>query len=128
VTAREEIRVPSRPVFSHAADAVKAAGFVFVAGILPADAGGALVGAGDVVAQAEHVFGELGEILAAAGSSAAGVVKVTLFLTDVSDRAAINSVRQRFFGASRPASTLVEVSSLALSGAAIEVDCVAVEA
>jgi enamine deaminase RidA (YjgF/YER057c/UK114 family) len=126
MTSREEIRVASRPVFSHAADAVRAGGLVFVAGILPADAGGDLVGENDVVAQSEHVFGELREILAAAGCSAADAVKLTLFLTDVSDRAAINPVRQRFFGETRPASTLVEVPALALPGARIEVDCVAV--
>jgi enamine deaminase RidA (YjgF/YER057c/UK114 family) len=118
--------VASRPVLSHAADAVEGGGYVFVAGILPADAEGALVGADDVVAQAEHVFGELSEILAAAGCAPSDVVKLTLFLTDVSDRAAINPVRQRIFGETRPASTLVEVSALALPGARIEVDCVAV--
>jgi len=118
--------VPSRPVLSHAADAVRAAGYVFVAGILPADSTGALVGGDDVVAQAEHVFGGMGEILAAAGCSFVDVAKVTVFLTDVSDRAAINPIRQRVFGDARPASTLVEVSALAVPGAKIEVDCVAV--
>ena len=126
MTAREEIRVPTRPVLSHAADAVRAGGYVFVAGILPADSAGALVGGDDVVAQAERVFGDLGEILGAAGCSFPDVAKVTVFLTDVADRAAINHVRQRVFGGARPASTLVEVSALAVPGAKIEVDCVAV--
>jgi 2-iminobutanoate/2-iminopropanoate deaminase len=123
--AREEIRVASRPVLSHAADAVRAGGYVFVAGILPADETGALVGGDDVVAQAELVFGEMGEILRAAKCSFADVLKVSVFLTDVADRAAINPVRQRVFGDARPASTLVEVSALAIPGAKIEVDCVA---
>lgn len=113
-------------MLSHASDAVRAGGYVFLAGILPADSAGALVGGDDVVAQAEHVFGDMGEILAAADCSFADVAKVTVFLTDVSDRAAINPIRQRVFGGERPASTLVEVSALAVAGAKIEVDCVAV--
>jgi enamine deaminase RidA (YjgF/YER057c/UK114 family) len=44
----------------------------------------------------------------------------------VDDRARINPVRQEFFGDARPASTLVEVSRLAIPGAKIEVEAVAV--
>jgi len=126
VSPREEIRVPSRPVFAHSADAVRAGGLLFVAGILPADASGELVGGGDVVAQAERVFADLGDVLGAGGCSFADVAKVSVFLTDVDDRAAINPVRQRMFGTARPASTLVEVSALAVLGAKIEVDAIAV--
>lgn len=126
MSGRAEIRVPTRPVLSHAADAVRAGGLLFVAGILPVDEDGALVGAHDVVAQAEHVFGELGTILAAGGCDFADVVKMSVFLTDVDERPLVNPVRQRLFGAARPASTLVEVPALAVPGARIEVDAVAV--
>ena len=51
---------------------------------------------------------------------------MTLFLTDVDDRTKVNPVRQEFFGKTRPASTLVEVSALAIPGAKIEVEAVAV--
>jgi 2-iminobutanoate/2-iminopropanoate deaminase len=125
MTRREEIHVASRPVLSHSADAVRAGELLFVAGVLPADAEGALVGGDDVVVQAEHVFADLGEILAAGGCSFADVVKVSLYLTDVADRPLVNPVRQRVFGSTRPASTLVEVTALAVPGAKIEVDCVA---
>jgi enamine deaminase RidA (YjgF/YER057c/UK114 family) len=125
VSAREEIRVPGRPELSHAADAVRAGDLVFVAGILPVDDAGSLVGGEDTVAQARFVLGELGRILAAAGCTFADVVEVSLFLTDVDDRPRINPVRQEVFGATRPASTLVEVSALAVPGARIEVDAVA---
>jgi 2-iminobutanoate/2-iminopropanoate deaminase len=53
------------------------------------------------------------------------VVKVTVFLTDIVDRARINAVRREFFGDARPASTLVEVSRLAIPGARLEVEAVA---
>jgi enamine deaminase RidA (YjgF/YER057c/UK114 family) len=125
MTEREEIRLPSRPVFAHSADAVRAGALLFVAGVLPADASGALVGADDVVSQAEHVFGELGAVLRASGCSFEDVAKVNIYLTDVDDRPLVNPVRQRVFGETRPASTLVEVSALAIPGAKIEVDCIA---
>lgn len=125
MSTREEVRVPGRPELSHAAEAVRAAGYVFVAGILPVDASGRLVGEGDVVSQARFVFGELDRILAAAGCSVGDVTKVSVFLTDVRDRPRINPVRQELFGAARPASTLVEVSGLAVPGAKIEVDAIA---
>lgn len=110
---------------SHYADAVRADGLLFVSGVVPVDADGRLVGGDDVVAQAERVFENIGTVLDAAGAGPQDVVKVTLFLTDVDDRPAINPVRQRFFGATRPASTLVEVSRLAIPGARLEVEAVA---
>jgi 2-iminobutanoate/2-iminopropanoate deaminase len=125
MSTREELRVPGRPELSHSADAVRAGDALFVAGILPVGAEGQLVGGGDVVAQAWFTFGELGRILAAAGCGFEDVVKVTVFLTDVDDRPRINPVRQDVFGSARPASTLVEVSGLAVPGALIEVDAVA---
>jgi enamine deaminase RidA (YjgF/YER057c/UK114 family) len=123
---REEIEVRSRPVLSHASDAVKAAGYLFVAGLLPVDGEGAVVGDDDVVAQAEHVLAALGAVLDAGGCTYADVAKVSVYLTDVADRAAINPVRRRLFGRARPASTLVEVSALAVPGAKIEIDAIAV--
>jgi len=78
------------------------------------------------VAQARQTLENMGAVLAAAGSSFADVAKVTIFLVDIEDRPLINPVRQEFFGDARPASTLVEVSRLAIPGAKIEVEAVAV--
>jgi enamine deaminase RidA (YjgF/YER057c/UK114 family) len=64
-------------------------------------------------------------VLAAGGCTFADVVKVTVYLTDVDDRPLINPVRQEVFGSTRPASTLVEISRLAIPGAKIEVDAIA---
>jgi reactive intermediate/imine deaminase len=124
---REEIRVPgqAQPI-SHYTDAVRAGDLVFVSGVVPVDADGNVVGGDDVVAQTRQVFENMGAVLAAAGCTFADVVKVTLFLTDVDDRPKINPVRQEVFGETRPASTLVEISRLAIPGAKIEVEAVAV--
>ena len=124
---REEFHVEGMSVpISHYADAVRAGELLFVSGCVPVDADGNLVGGDDVVAQARRVFENIGAVLAAAGAGPADVVKVTLFLTDVDDRPRINPVRQEFFGDTRPASTLVEVSRLAIPGAKIEVEAVAI--
>ena len=111
---------------SHYTDAVRAGNLVFVSGCVPVDAEGRLVGEGDVVAQARQSLSNVGAVLAAAGCSFADVAKVTIFLTDVDDRPKINPVRQEFFGDVRPASTLVEVARLAIPGAKIEVEAVAI--
>jgi 2-iminobutanoate/2-iminopropanoate deaminase len=127
VASREEIRVPGQPEpISHYTDAVRAGELLFVSGCVPVDAQGRLVGGDDVVAQARQTFANVGAVLAAGGSSFADVVKVTVYLTDVDDRSKINPVRQEVFGDARPASTLVEVNRLAVPGAKIEVEAVAV--
>jgi 2-iminobutanoate/2-iminopropanoate deaminase len=126
MSRREEIRVPelAEPI-SHYTDAVRAGDLLFVSGFVPVDAEGCLVGGDDVVAQARQVLSNLGAVLAAAGATFADVVKVTVYLTDIADRARINPVRQEFFGDTRPASTLIEVSALAVSGAKLEIEAVA---
>ena len=76
-------------------------------------------------AQARQVFAIMERVLAAAGATPADVVKVTVYLLDVDDRPLINPVRQEFFGSTRPASTLVEVSRLAVPGARLEIEAIA---
>jgi 2-iminobutanoate/2-iminopropanoate deaminase len=126
MSEREEIRVPelAEPI-SHYTDAVRAGDLLFVSGFVPVDGEGRLIGDNDVVAQARQVFVNLGAVLAAAGATFADVVKVTVYLTDIADRARINPVRQEFFGEARPASTLIEVSALAVPGAKLEIEAVA---
>lgn len=128
MTRRHELDVPGQAApISHYTHAVRTEGaLLFVSGVVPVDEDGWLVGGDDVVEQARAVFRNLGEILRAGGATFCDVAKVTVFLTDVDDRAEINPVRQEVFGAARPASTLVEVSRLAVPGAKIEVEAVAV--
>jgi 2-iminobutanoate/2-iminopropanoate deaminase len=126
VTGREEIRVDrlAEPI-SHFTDAVRAGNLLFVSGIVAVDGEGRLVGGADVVAQTRQVLDNMRTVLAAAGCRFEDVVKVTIYLTNVDDRPLINPLRQQAFGASRPASTLVEVPRLAVEGAKVEIECVA---
>ena len=123
---REEIRVPElgEPI-SHYTDAVRVGDLLFVSGCVPTDAAGNVAGDDDVAAQARKTFENIGKILAAAGATPADVARVTVYLTDIDDRPKINPVRQEFFGEARPASTLIEVSRLAIPGIKIEVEAIA---
>jgi reactive intermediate/imine deaminase len=126
VSARQEIRVPGQPEpISHYTDAVRVDGLLFVSGCVPVDEEGRLVGGDDVAEQARQVFRNIGAILEAAGAGFDDVAKVTVYLVDVDDRTKINPVRQEVFGDSRPASTLIEISRLAVPGARLEIDAVA---
>jgi reactive intermediate/imine deaminase len=127
MSARREYRVAGLPEpISHYTDAVLAGDLLFVSGCVPVDEHGQLVGAEDVVAQARQVFANIGKVLAAAGARFADIVKVTVYLLNVDDRARINPVRQDVFGRARPASTLIEVRRLAIPGALLEIDAVAI--
>ncbi len=123
---RREIRVDglADPI-SHYTDAVVAGDLLFVSGLVGVDRHGALVGGDDVAAQARQVFANMRAVLDEAGCRFEDVVKVTVYLTDVDDRPKINPVRQEVFGDARPASTLVEVSRLAVPGAKVEIEAVA---
>ena len=106
-------------------DGVEAGGFLYVAGMLPVDVNGDLVGAGDVVRQTEQVLDNIGAVLRASGATFDDVVRVGVYLRNMADRPAVNTVRVRYFGEARPAATLVEVSALALPDALVEIEAVA---
>ncbi|QOH59423.1 RidA family protein [Rhodococcus rhodochrous] len=123
---RREIRVDNlAEPLSHYTDVVVYNGLAFISGFLGVDRDGSLVDDNDVVAQARQSLQNLAHALDAVDSSFADVLKVTVYLTDVNDLAAINPVRQEFFGDARPASTLVEVAALALPYARVEIEAVA---
>ena len=126
MTTREEMRVPGLPEpISHYTDAVRFGDLLFVSGCAPLDADGKLVGDGDVTAQTRKVLENLDLALRYAGAGFGDVLKVTVYMTDIARRAEANVVRREFFGDALPASTLVEVSGLAIDGMLIEIEAVA---
>jgi len=110
---------------SHYTDGVEAAGLLYISGMLPVNAAGELVGGADVIRQSEQVLDNVCAVLHSAGASFDDVVRVGVYVRDMADRETINTVRRRYFGDARPASTLVEVSALAHPGALVEIDAVA---
>ena len=123
---RKEVRLPGlgEPI-SHYTDAVRFGNLLFISGMMAVDAQNKLIGEGDVVVQARAVFNNLQRALEAEGSSFSDVLKVTVYLQNIEDRAKINPVRQEFFGDARPASALVEVAKLAIPGLLVEVEAIA---
>ncbi|MEU0686247.1 RidA family protein [Streptomyces uncialis] len=87
--------------------------FVAISGQLALDEDGKLVGAGDPAAQARQIFTNLGRCLAAAGAGFDDVVKLTYFVTDIRNLAAVREVRGDFLDPARlPASSAVQVGAL----------------
>jgi 2-iminobutanoate/2-iminopropanoate deaminase len=122
---REEFRVQglAEPI-SHYTDAVRHGDVLYVSGVAPLDEKSQLVGGEDPAAQTRQIFLNMKKILDAAGTGFDKVLKVTVYLTDVADRTKINPVRQEFFGATRPASTLIGVNELAIPGMKVEIEAV----
>ncbi len=125
---RREIRVPGLPEpISHFTHVVTVGRLVFVSGCVAYGPDGKIVGGSDVVAQARQVHENIKKCLSAAGATFADVCKVTVFVKNMADREAINTVRREYFGASRPASTLVEVSRFTQPECLLEIEAVAVK-
>jgi 2-iminobutanoate/2-iminopropanoate deaminase len=100
--------------------------FLFISGQAPIDENGQIVGVGDFDAQAEQVFANLERVLRAGGSSFTNVIKVTIFLRDMSNFPKIVELRSRYFTPPYPADTIVEVTSLYSPDALIEIEAIAV--
>lgn len=105
--------------------AMRVGDMIYTSGQAALDMEGNLVGVGDFDAQAEQVFDNLEAVLKAGGSSLERVVKVTIYLTDMSQFPKIVELRERFFTAPYPADTIVEVGSLALPELMIEIEAIA---
>jgi enamine deaminase RidA (YjgF/YER057c/UK114 family) len=81
--------------------------------------------AGDEYEQAKVVFAKIKNLVEAAGGAMADVVKVTIFVTDITQREKVWRARREFFTGDFPASTLVQVAALAEPTVKVEVEAVA---
>ena len=103
----------------------KAHGMLYLSGHAAISESGELVGVGDFDAQAEATFESLGRTLRAGGSDLSQVIKVTIYLTDMSHFDKIVALRQKWFTEPYPADTIVEVTALALPELMIEIEAIA---
>ncbi len=109
---------------SHYCHVTRAGDRVWVSGTVGVRSDGTIPE--DTVEQFQVAIDTVDRCLKAAGAEARHVVKVTVLLTDISDRAAINPIRQAYFGEHRPASTLFEVSALVSPEMKVEIEVEAV--
>jgi reactive intermediate/imine deaminase len=98
---------------------------VFVSGQAPVSAAGQLVGEGDFEAQVRQVFENLRAVLEGAGAGVDAVVKLTVYLTDMSRLREYTRIKGEFFSGAQPASTAVGVTALARPEMMVEVEAVA---
>lgn len=104
--------------------AVKANGFVYTSGQIALDpASGNLIDTSFEV-QVHRVFKNLAAVLNAAGSDFSRVLKATVYLTDMANFPALNTIYAEYFGDHKPARTTVGVAQLP-KGGAVEIDLVA---
>lgn len=104
--------------------AIKAGGFVFCAGQLGLDPGSGNLVEGGIEAEARRALDNVKAVLAGAGSSMDDVVKMTVFLTDLGEFAAMNEIYATYFASDPPARTTVQVAALP-AGACVEFEAVA---
>lgn len=121
----EPVSTPDAPAaIGPYSQGVKAHGFVYTSGQIALDpATGALV-EGAFEDQVHRVFRNLQAILIAAGSGFDRVLKATVYVTDLGNFAALNTIYASYFGDHKPARTTVEVPALP-KGAAVEIDLIA---
>ncbi|MCB9604258.1 MAG: RidA family protein [Sandaracinus sp.] len=106
--------------------AIRANGFLFCSGQIALDPATGEIVSDDVREQTERVMKNLAAVLAAGGSGWDRVVKVTIFLADMNDFAAVNAIYGRYFESlTPPARATVAVRTLPRN-VAVEIDCIAV--
>jgi 2-iminobutanoate/2-iminopropanoate deaminase len=99
-------------------------GWIWTSGQVALDPATGKLEGSDAAAQSDRTLRNIAAILEAGGSSLEQVVKVTVYLTDMDDFAAVNAVYERYFPSAFPARVCVEVSRLPL-GALVEIDAMA---
>ena len=120
-------QLPRPNGYSHVVD-VGPGRTIYVSGQIALNRAGQLVGAGDIKAQTRQVFENLEVALASSGASLDDVVKITVFMTDISQLPGFRDVRDTYFTSAPPASSLVEVKSLVRPDLLVEVEAIAVVA
>lgn len=122
---REIIRTEQAPAPIGAySQAVKVGDTVYLSGQIPLDPATMELAAG-IEAQIRRVFDHLGAVAEAAGGNLAKVVKLTVFLTDLSHFPLVNQIMAEYFQEPYPARAVIGVAALP-RGAAVEMDAVMV--
>jgi 2-iminobutanoate/2-iminopropanoate deaminase len=120
------IQTPNAPVpGGHYSQAVVHNGQLYLSGILPITPSGEKLSNATITEQTEQILANLDAILQAAGSHRENVLKVTVFISDISAWSTVNQVYAQFFGNHRPARSVVPCSALHY-GFGIELEAIAI--
>ncbi len=105
---------------------VTGAKLIFLAGQVSVDMQGKPVGVGDIVLQTRTVLENMNRVLTGAGAGLRDVIKLNTYVTNMAEyRERTRGIRQEYFPQGLPASTLVEVKSLAYPEFMVEIEAIA---
>lgn len=114
----------SPPGFTHIVE-ITGGRTIYIAGQTALDQSFHVIGKGDFRMQAEQVFENLKAALAAVGADFTQVVKLNMYLVDMTQLSIVAQVRDRYVNTEHPpASTAVEVRKLALDDLLLEIEAV----
>lgn len=121
---KQQIDTPKAPAaVGPFSQGIRSAGTLYVSGQLPIDPATGELCAGDIADCARQSLRNLTAVVEAAGATLDDVLKVTVFLTDMADFAAVNAVYAEFFTAPFPARSAFAVAGLPL-GARVEAEAI----
>lgn len=103
---------------------IRVGNVVYTAGLSSRNLDGVLVG-GDAYEQAQAIFEKIRNLIVAAGGVIDDIVKLTIFVTDISQNKGVWRARREFFSGDFPACSLVEVTALTIPGMLVEIESVA---
>lgn len=104
--------------------ATEANGFVFLSGQVGVDPGSNRPAGGDIEAETHQVMRNVGAVLADVGLGYEDIVKMTIFLADISDFSAVNAVYAEYVGEAKPARSTIEAGGLP-GGFRVEIEVIA---
>jgi enamine deaminase RidA (YjgF/YER057c/UK114 family) len=114
------------PTYSQGIRVTGAQTILFLSGQVAYTADGGVACRGDFKGQTRGAFEAIKALVESQGGTLANVIKITTYVTDMRYRMDWGSVRQEFFGTKGPASTLVEIASLAHPDWMVEIEAIAV--
>jgi len=129
-----ELPVPKTRIYSPAvaepppgrwSNAVRAGDFLFVSGLVSRSSDGKTVEGKGEYEQSKIIFTKMRNLVEAAGGTMADVVKLTIFVVDITKNTEVWRARQAFFSGDFPASSLVEVAALGSPEVLVEIEAVA---
>ena len=121
----KKVSTPNAPAaIGPYSQGIIAGGLLFASGQIPLDPATGIIVCGGIEAQAHQAFTNVKNLVEAAGTTMSAVLKVTVFMADMADFAAVNAIYAQYFTEPYPARSAVEVKSLP-KGALIEVDVIA---
>lgn len=121
----KKVTTPNAPAaIGPYSQGIIAGGLLFASGQIPLDPATGNIVSGGIEAQAHQAFTNVKNLVEAAGTTMSAVLKVTVFMADMADFAAVNAIYAQYFTEPYPARSAVAVKSLP-KGALIEVEVIA---